>query len=156
MQPIGLDRIPHSIPGRWIQTLDLTKLPPIPPREALGVDVSLSRLFNMTPFLTSITLTDDIRLSRRAIETLADSDCAANLRCLYGIRPPAGFWFFREPSQILEDPVVRLLSRTTALEQLTIIGPGYQDEVFQADVASRSLAAGLCAISNFACFSHPF
>ena len=133
-RPIGLDRIPYSAPGRWIQQFDFSELPCPALNEALKVDTFITRLFPLTPFLTTINVGGAIRLSRRAIEALADSDCARILRHLTGIQPPMPFWFYHEELQLFEDPLIKLLSRTPALRHLGLRGPDYEDETSHSTV----------------------
>jgi hypothetical protein len=130
-RPIGLNRIPYSSPGRWIQILDFSEIRCDTARQLLDMDMGLTALFPLTPFLTSLFLGESINLSSRALMTLAESECITRLQQLAGLQPPLPFVFYRESQQLVEDPLIQLLSNSTALEKLGLRGPNNIDEVSQ-------------------------
>ncbi|KAF8641190.1 hypothetical protein AX17_000825 [Amanita inopinata Kibby_2008] len=115
----SIRRIPYSTPGRWVQTLDLSRLEFTGQAQALLFDTILTNLFTLVPFLSCLSVNPSFILSRRALTALTDKDGITNLRSLEGLS-------YVPPHSPLTDadPFVRLLRRCTGLEVLEVIGQG--------------------------------
>ncbi|KAF8628240.1 hypothetical protein AX15_004016 [Amanita polypyramis BW_CC] len=115
----SIRRIPYSTPGRWVQSIDLSKLEWVGQAQALQFDSILTNLLPLLPFLARLSINPSFIISKRALNALADKDGISNLRFL------EGFSHVPPPSLLTDDdPFVRLLRRCTALELLELIGRG--------------------------------
>jgi len=88
------------------------------------VDTLLTQIFPVVPFLSSLILNTSIKMSRRALNSLASEEAAHNLRVLKGIKwedPPPYFMH-------MDDPFLSLLRNCENLEELEISGPGLPDD----------------------------
>ncbi|KAI6008402.1 hypothetical protein F5J12DRAFT_828519 [Pisolithus orientalis] len=122
----SIRRIPYSTPGRWVQVLDLSELADtVDSRLVYTVDLLLTNLFPLVPFLTKLCLTPAVPLSRRVFSSLTNRDGNSNLRSLGGICYDASF---HSPVATGGDPFVRLLQRCYNLERLEIIGRGFDSD----------------------------
>ncbi|KAH7914738.1 hypothetical protein BJ138DRAFT_1143166 [Hygrophoropsis aurantiaca] len=118
----SIRRIPYSVPGRWVQALDLTGLPStLECHEAFVVDSLLTQLFPLLPFLARLSLCAGLCLSRRALSALTNRDGNSHLRVLEGLNYEPSFI---SPFETADDPVVQLLAACKCLERLEIIGVG--------------------------------
>ncbi|KAG5639562.1 hypothetical protein H0H81_012233 [Sphagnurus paluster] len=115
----SIRRIPYSTPGRWVQTLDLSKLTFTGQAQALQYDSILTKLFPLVPFLARLVMNPSFVLSRRAMESLGDRESVLNLRALEGISHDPGHMASWD-----QDPFIRLLRRCENLEELHVIGQG--------------------------------
>lgn len=123
----SIRRIPYSVPGRWVKTLDLSH--PIPSASAASlagahaVDALLAHVLPLLPFLEHLALDPAQGVpSRRVLAALTGRDGAERLRVLTGLA-------LAEPSSSDtakpgDDLVVALLRRTPHLEELGLVGPG--------------------------------
>ncbi|KAI6031530.1 hypothetical protein BKA83DRAFT_4201769 [Pisolithus microcarpus] len=99
----SIRRIPYSTPGRWVQVLDLSELTDtLDCGQVYAVDLLLTKLFPLVPFLTKLCLTPAVPLSR---------PCKA----LGGICYDASF---HSPVATGDDP----------FERLEIIGKGFDSD----------------------------
>lgn len=113
----SIRRIPYSTPGRWVQTLDLSRLEFAGQAQALELDSTLATLFPLLPFLSRLSINPSFVISRRAINALADKDGTVYLRYLEGLS------YVLPPSRLTDDdPFLRLLRRCPSLEVLELIG----------------------------------
>ncbi|KAJ7762421.1 hypothetical protein DFH07DRAFT_410913 [Mycena maculata] len=110
-------RIPWSTPGRWVQSLDLSRVAFVGQPEALLLDSLLVKLFPLVPFLSRFSMNSAFILSRRVMESLGQRQGAVNMRALEGI----GYIPSGSP---VEEPLTRLLRCFPNLEELEIIGQG--------------------------------
>ena len=132
----SLRRIPYSVPGRWVQDLDLSSLDCR--RIGLAVDELLTRLFPLLPFMTSFVLNTSITLSRRALATLAFRDGCQHLKSLKGIqalitRPINQVYY--HVLEVDNDPLVQLVRNSPQLEEIEVHGPGFDS--LEVDLASQ-------------------
>ncbi len=124
----SLKRIPQSIPGRYITSLDLSKLAPnldhSGPSDYLLVNNCLTSILPLVPNLTSLKLPNDIGMGWSTLRAIQASSIASQLRTLEGLRL----------QQVLDgdgqDPVVSLLQEMPNLEVLGVTGLGSNDEGF--------------------------
>jgi hypothetical protein len=115
----SIRRIPYSTPGRWVQTLDLSRLEFIGQAQSLELDSTLVHLFPLVPHLSRLSINPSFIISRRVLNALADKDGAENLRSLEGLS------YVLPPSRrVDDDPFVRLLRRCPSLELFELIGQG--------------------------------
>ena len=115
----SIRRIPYSTPGRWVQTLDFSRLEFAGQAQTLALDSTLTNLFPLVPFLSRLSINPSFVISRRALNALADKDGAEYLRSLEGLS------YVLPPSHLTDDdPFVRLLRRCPSLELLELIGQG--------------------------------
>ncbi|KAH7923899.1 hypothetical protein BV22DRAFT_550846 [Leucogyrophana mollusca] len=118
----SIRRIPYSAPGRWVQALDLTRLPStLGCHEAFNLDSLLTQLFPLLPFLARLSLCPGLCLSRRALASLTNRSENSNLRVLEGLNYEPSF---TSQFATAEDPVVQLLATCSSLERLEVIGVG--------------------------------
>ena len=121
----SLRRIPYSIPGRWVQDLNLSG---VDCRHiSLAVDELLTRLFPLLPFMATFTLNTTITLSRRALAALTFRDGSQHLKSLKGIQAPITDPLNQAPySEFIvdNDPLVQLIRNSASLEEVEIHGPG--------------------------------
>lgn len=109
---------PHSVPGRWITTLDLSRLDPGALYLGAGaatVTSALSALLELTPSVVHLRLPP----SGVSLQDLRHSSCMRNLRALEGVHLCSA-----------EDEVdaVRLLRATRRLEFLGLVWVGVRPE----------------------------
>ncbi|KAF8516322.1 hypothetical protein BU17DRAFT_92891 [Hysterangium stoloniferum] len=120
----SLRRIPYSTPGRWVQALDLSRVSCTTPAERLAVDIHLTHLFPLFPFLSRLILNKTVKMSRRSMSSLASREGISFLRVLKGVK-----WEGPAPHYVTkEDPLLSLIRACEGLEELEIFGPGLQDE----------------------------
>lgn len=127
----NLRRIPHSTPGRWIQTVDISSLSgDLRPRSSkLRADTCLSDVFRLTPFLTGFTSDPKFVLSGRVMKALGE--VSYKLTNLKGLAASEDSLSIPESPWLLKrDPLTALVRACAAsLEILEIIGTGAaQDE----------------------------
>ncbi|GLB35773.1 hypothetical protein LshimejAT787_0300610 [Lyophyllum shimeji] len=136
----SIRRIPYSAPGRWVQTLDLSRLAFTGQAQALQFDSILTKLFPLVPFLARLTMNPSFVLSRRAMAALGEREGAVKLRALEGISYIPG----RMPSWD-QDPLIQLLRNCPHLEEIDVIGQGPDpvelEFTFRDDEAAHSLSA---------------
>ncbi|PPQ79855.1 hypothetical protein CVT25_002911 [Psilocybe cyanescens] len=115
----SIRRIPYSTPGRWVQSLDLSGLAFEGQAQAVLLDGILTRLFPLTPFLSTLSINPAFVLSRGALSSLARREGSINLRSISGLSyvPPLS----NDPD---EDPFVQLLRHTPNIETMVVIGQG--------------------------------
>ena len=115
----SIRRIPYSTPGRWVQSLDLSRLQFAGQAQALALDSALTNLFPLVPFLSRLSINPSFVISRRVLNALADKDGTEYLCYLEGLN-------YVQPlsRQTDDDPFVRLLRRCPSLEVLELIGQG--------------------------------
>ncbi|KAF8689779.1 hypothetical protein AX14_003163 [Amanita brunnescens Koide BX004] len=129
----SIRRIPYSTPGRWVQTLDFSRLEFAGQAQTLALDSTLTNLFPLVPFLSRLSINPSFVISRRALNALADKDGAEYLRSLEGLS------YVLPPSHLTDDdPFVRLLRRCPSLELLELIG----QELAPAELVEISLENG--------------
>lgn len=133
----NLRRIPHSTPGRWVQSLDIATLSTdLSSRTSrLKADTMLTDILNLTPFLTQFVSDPKFMLSSRAIRALGgEARSSARLRVIRGLfagedsmSMPASPWL------LAKDPLIALLRGcASTLETLEVVGAGAtqsEDEV---------------------------
>lgn len=122
----SLRRIPYSIPGRWVQDLDLSGLDCR--HVSFAVDGLLTRLFPLLPFMASFVLNTTMALSRRALAALTFRDGCQHLKTLKGIKASITYPLDQPPypAPVMDsDPLVQLIRKSTYLEELEIHGPGF-------------------------------
>ena len=115
----SIRRIPYSVPGRWVQSLDLSSLNFVDQSQALQLDSLLTELFPLLPFLSRLSMNTSFILSRRAIVSLAERESNPNIRTLEGLT--------YVPSRVPraeQDPLVRLLDTCVNLEELEVLSQG--------------------------------
>ncbi|KAF7967125.1 hypothetical protein HWV62_35718 [Athelia sp. TMB] len=115
----SIRRIPYSSPGRWVQALDLTRMKSTSRADTFALDSLLTTLFPVLPFLARLALDPAFVLSRRALRTLAQAECAARMRYLEGLS--------YQPDTLGvddEDVLVQLVQACPSLVELQVIGPG--------------------------------
>lgn len=117
----SIRRIPYSAPGRWVHALDLSDLQTSRGEEANQVDLILTRLLPLVPFLAILTLNPAHTLSKITWEGLSNSDCVGNLRVLNGVRIHTSPFNFAT-----EDAFMDLLHRCRHLEELDVVGSGLE------------------------------
>ncbi|KAF8324102.1 hypothetical protein DL93DRAFT_97528 [Clavulina sp. PMI_390] len=130
----NLRRIPHSTPGRWILSLDISTISnDFTSRSMkLKADTYLSEILALTPFLTTFHSDPKFVLSGRALRSLGgELHGSSKLRSIKGLLPPEDSLSIPASWSLLaRDSLVGLVrgcSRT--LESLEIIGTGAsQDE----------------------------
>ena len=122
----SLRRIPYSVPGRWVQDLDLSGLDCR--HISLAVDELLTNLFSLLPFMTIFALNTTMTLSRRALAALTFRDGCRHLRALKGIKAPVTQPINQTqyPALVVDsDPLVQLIRNLAHLEEIDIHGPGF-------------------------------
>ncbi|TDL28034.1 hypothetical protein BD410DRAFT_712654 [Rickenella mellea] len=123
----SIRRIPYSTPGRWVQSLDLSRIVSESCSELFLLDSLLTTVFPLTPFLTRLELNPSIPLSRRAMNVLGHRDGAQNLCLLKGVKyditPPIPY----HRPQHGEDPLTQLVSCCGGLEELEVLGSGINE-----------------------------
>ncbi|KAJ6601275.1 hypothetical protein DFH09DRAFT_1127332 [Mycena vulgaris] len=125
-------RIPWSTPGRWVQTLDLSRVQFVGRSQALLLDSLLVKLFPLVPFLARFSINPSFVLSRRVMESLGHRQGAVNLRALEGISYiPSGL--------PMEEPLTRLLRCCPNLEGLEIVGQGLDPAEMDAPFQNTEL-----------------
>jgi hypothetical protein len=99
--------------------LDLSEIALAHSTELLSVDSSLTRLFPLLPFLTSLYLVPEVLLSNRVLAALQCKDGIGELRSLKGVKVsvPVGN-ASAEPPAPSPEAVIRLLGNCPRLEQL--------------------------------------
>ncbi|KAJ7201340.1 hypothetical protein GGX14DRAFT_656367 [Mycena pura] len=112
-----IHRIPYSTPGRWVQSLDLSRIEYVGQAEALRLDSLLAKLFYIVPFLAEFSINPSFLLSRRGMDSLGQRLEAFNIRVLEGIS------YFPSGSSV-EEPLTKLLRCCPNLEEVEIIGRG--------------------------------
>ena len=130
----SLRRIPYSIPGRWVQDLDLSGLDCR--RISLTVDELLTNLFPLLPFMATFALNTTMALSRRALVALTFRDGCQHLKALKGIKAPMTHLINQAhyPTPVVDnDPLVQLIRNSAYLEEIEIYGPGFDS--FEVDFA---------------------
>lgn len=120
-----LRRIPYSTPGRWIVTLDLSRLSCSYPSK-LAVDTALTQLFPLVPLLEELILNPigSGLLSRRALRSLRDvnsmrGNTRGRLRVLKGLAVVD-----RSDGEGERD-ILKFLAAMCELEELDITGTGF-------------------------------
>ena len=140
----NLRRIPHSTPGRWIQSLDISALSnDLTSRSArFKADTFLMDIFHLTPFLTHLISDPKIVISGRVMKALCESH-TPTLRVLKGFAPSEDCMYMpSSPWLMTRDPLIFLIRSCAAtLEVLEVVGPGAtQDEdSVAALIAQREL-----------------
>ncbi|KAG6330765.1 hypothetical protein ID866_8321 [Astraeus odoratus] len=118
----SIRRIPYSVPGRWVQVFDISELPnTLDSRQMYTVDLLLTTLFPLVPFLTKLSLSPVVPLSRRALASLTNRDSNFCLRVLGGISYDLSF---NSTAATGDDPFVQLLQGCHNLERFEAIGSG--------------------------------
>ncbi|KAE9409164.1 hypothetical protein BT96DRAFT_583303 [Gymnopus androsaceus JB14] len=126
----SLRRIPFSAPGRWVQSLDVSRLELRKPTKhrlyedpfdnteilALRVDSLLTNLFPLLPFLSVFSMNPTFSFSRRACISLTERHGVGKLRSLRGI-------YYVPSHGMPRDPLLDLLQNCPNLEELEVIGP---------------------------------
>ncbi|KAJ4477948.1 hypothetical protein C8R41DRAFT_897101 [Lentinula lateritia] len=127
----SLRRVPYSAPGRWVQSLDVSRLElyrhiprhhllenPLDNMElmALRLDSLLSNLFPVLPFLSEFLMNPKFIFSCRAFMSLNERNGVNKLRSLRGI-------FYIPSHGIPREALVDLLRNCPNLEELEVIGP---------------------------------
>jgi hypothetical protein len=123
----SLRRIPYSVPGRWVQDLDLSGLD-CGRINHLPVDELLTRLFPLLPFMSIFVLNTTIKLSGRALAALTFRDGSERLKSLKGFQAPTTHPLNQThyPASAVDcDPLVRLIRKSPQLEEIEIHGPGF-------------------------------
>ena len=142
----SLRRIPYSVPGRWVQDLNLSSLDC--GRISLALDELLTKLFPLLPFMATLVLNTAVTLSGRALSALTHREGNEHLKSLKGIQAPATQPCNQicYPASVVDgDPLVQLVRKSVHLEEIEIYGPGFDslevDLAFQ--VADDSPSAEL-------------
>ncbi|KAJ7157157.1 hypothetical protein C8R46DRAFT_909630 [Mycena filopes] len=131
----SIRRIPFSTPGRWVQTLDLSRVEFTGQAQALLLDCLLVKLFPLVPFLARLKINPSFILSRRAMGSLGSRQGAVNVRALEGISYlPCG-------TPTTEEPLTQLLRCFPGLEELEIIGRGLDPA--EMDFSSQNMEISL-------------
>ena len=117
----SIRRIPYSTPGRWVRVLDLSDLQSGMGNEAGQIDIVLTRLFPLIPFLATLILNPAFPLSKSAWESLSSRDGARNLRVLSGVKIQASPF-----AHGVEESFVDVLRHSCGLEELAIVGFGLE------------------------------
>ncbi|KAJ7103001.1 hypothetical protein B0H15DRAFT_188151 [Mycena belliarum] len=124
-------RIPWSAPGRWVQSLDLSRVALVERSQTLLFDSLLVKLLPLLPFLARFSINPVLLLSRRLMEVLGDRQGAVNIRALEGISyVPSG-----SPK---EEPLTQLLRRCPNIEELEIIGQGLDPTEMEIQIGEPS------------------
>ncbi|KAF5392530.1 hypothetical protein D9757_002317 [Collybiopsis confluens] len=124
----SLRRSIHSSPGRWVRTLDVSRIGPLSNVHrfsedssvnmeimALQLDSLLSDLFPLLPSLEIFAMNPSFIFSKRGFLSLGERDGVNRLTSLRGI--------FYLPSHGLREGFVQLLRNAVYLEELEVIGP---------------------------------
>lgn len=120
----SIRRIPYSTPGRWVQIFDLSEMScTLDSHQVYAIDLLLTKLFPLVPFLTRLCLSPSMPLSRRALASLTNRDGNTNLQALGGICYDASF---NSTTATADDPFVQLLHECLNLERLEIVGSGME------------------------------
>lgn len=141
----NLRRIPHSTPGRWIQSIDISALSnDLSSRSAkFKADTCLNDIFHLTPFLTHLISDPKIVISGRVMRALGESH-NPTLRVIKGFAPSEDYMYMpSSPWLLTRDPLIFLVRACAAtLEVLELVGPGAtQDEdTVAALISQRELA----------------
>jgi hypothetical protein len=126
----SIRRIPYSSPGRWVHSLDLSYLC-LDTSEIedsmFCIDLLLTRVWPLVPFLTRCVLNPAISLSRRAMNALHLRDGASHLTVLKGIKITETNVSI---STLQSDSLVQLLRYCPGLEELEAVGPGLDTSDF--------------------------
>ncbi|EIN04268.1 hypothetical protein PUNSTDRAFT_55592 [Punctularia strigosozonata HHB-11173 SS5] len=136
----SIRRIPYSTPGRWIHSLDLGYLHydgSSIEDSRLHIDMLLTSMWPLVPFLRQCVLTPMMGLSRRALDALALSDSAGHLRSLKGMKISETSVNI---STLQSDPLVQLLRYCPGIEELEVVGPGLDTSDFDFLLPTRSSA----------------
>ncbi|KAJ7110361.1 hypothetical protein C8R43DRAFT_165613 [Mycena crocata] len=141
----SLRRIPYSIPGRWLQSLDLSRVEFVGQSQALILDSLLVKLFPLLPFLARFSINPSFVLSRRVMESLGQREGAVHIRALEGISHIP----FGSPA---EEPLTQLLRCCPNLEELEIIGRGLDP----AEMDLSSQTSELVLSDSFVPLNLPF
>ncbi|KAG9083231.1 hypothetical protein FRC07_013972, partial [Ceratobasidium sp. 392] len=112
----SIRRIPHSTPGRWVQSLSLAQLAPCSP---LALDSILVRVIPVMPFLTTLELDGRYVLSWRVAGVVPRT-----LRALKGVRVREEVRFEGVKAGMDDDAVTGLVRSLSMLEELSVQGPG--------------------------------
>lgn len=109
-----------------MQTLDLSRMGILDIRQSYTVDLILTKLLPLLPFLAKLSLAPAIPLSRRVLASLANKDGCLALKVLNGIRYDASW---SSPTATGDDPIVQLLQRCYNLERLEVAGFGMEESL---------------------------
>ncbi|KLO12070.1 hypothetical protein SCHPADRAFT_941557 [Schizopora paradoxa] len=129
----SIRRIPYSSPGRWVQSLDVSRLTTSTHQERFTADDLLTRVFPLLPFLSRLELSLTLQLSRRAMHVLGTREGAASLRSLKGVKYDSYAAAPQEPSGhrqrtfVPNDPLTELIRNCPSLEELEVVGLGLDD-----------------------------
>ncbi len=128
----SLKRIPHSIPGRYITSLDLSALVPRLDRKAgpsdyLLVNNCLASVLPLMPNLVELKLPTEIGIGWSTLRVIQTSAVAQQLRVLEGVR------LQQTLNNRGQDPVVALLQTMPNLEAVGVSGLGSMDDGFEWD-----------------------
>lgn len=125
----NLRRIPHSTPGRWVQSLDVSTLSDNLLSRAcrLKADTLLTEILHLTPFLVHFLSDPKFVLSSRAMHALSgEGRFPSKLRVVKGLSPNGDFLAMpTSPWLLAKDPLIALVRECAlTLESLEVIGPG--------------------------------
>ncbi|KAG9092122.1 hypothetical protein FS749_015994, partial [Ceratobasidium sp. UAMH 11750] len=134
----SIRRIPHSTPGRWVQRLSLAQLVPCSP---LALDSILVRVIPVMPFLTTLELDGRYVLSWRVAGVVPRT-----LRVLKGVRVREEVRFEGVKGGMEDDALTGLVRSLSALEELSVQGPGLdleegEEQVFEDEEPENSQPA---------------
>ncbi|KAH8835617.1 hypothetical protein DL96DRAFT_1454741 [Flagelloscypha sp. PMI_526] len=117
----GVARTKYSVPGRWVRHLDVSNIQYDGRTTAMQLDGLLCRIFDTLPYLQSFRMNPGFCLSRPTMALLAQKDGILNLRSLSGISVSCSVAETGER----EVPLLLLLQRCSRLEELELIGRGF-------------------------------
>jgi hypothetical protein len=130
----SIRRIPYSSPGRWVRSIDVTKIPFEGQVLALQLDNLLTHIFPLTPLLATLVVNPSFVLSKRAISSLAHREGAINIRSLIGLS-----YLPSRTSVADHDPFVQLLRQCPNIEELAIVGQGLDSTDLEFDFSGIDL-----------------
>jgi len=93
--------------------------------EGFVVDELLTRLFPLLPLMAHFIANTNLVMSRRAFSALTFKDGTQYLKTLRGIKAPATREESDNAVDVDTDPLVQLVRNSPHLEELEIVGPGF-------------------------------
>jgi hypothetical protein len=116
----SIQRFPYSTPGRWVHSFNITSILHINHAEDTVIDIMLTKLFPLLPFLSSLCLCNDLALSATALASFRAKDGLERIMTLKGYKVP---WLPRPEAESSNSslPALEILGRLEGIQRLEIV-----------------------------------